>query len=148
MKRTRIGTRRAWMVVALLMLAGLGMVPAASGQDKAKERVVLQVSDDNEKNWTTAFNVVNNLTNAYGKGNVEIEVVAFSDGIQSLMFDSKVQGRFAGARERGAKMIACENSMGRFKLKRNDMGAEVEYVPTGVVHMIKRQKEGWTIIRP
>jgi intracellular sulfur oxidation DsrE/DsrF family protein len=136
------------MVAVLLALAGWGMAPTASGQDKAKERVVLQVSDDNEKNWTTAFNVVNNLTNAYGKGNVEIEIVAFSDGIQSLMFDSKVQGRFAGARERGAKILACENSMGRFKLKRSDMASEVDYVPTGVVHMIKRQKEGWTIIRP
>ena len=148
MKQIGIGTRRAWMVAALLALAGLGLVPGASGQDKARERVLLQVSDDNEKNWTTAFNVVNNLTNAYGKGNVEIELVAFSDGIQSLTFDSKVQGRFAGARDRGAKMIACENSMGRFKLKRSDMATEVEYVPTGVVHMIKRQKEGWTIIRP
>lgn len=148
MKQAGIGTRRAWMVAVLLALAGWGMAPTASGQDKAKERVVLQVSDDNEKNWTTAFNVVNNLTNAYGKGNVEIEIVAFSDGIQSLMFDSKVQGRFAGARERGAKILACENSMGRFKLKRSDMASEVDYVPTGVVHMIKRQKEGWTIIRP
>ena len=148
MKRIGIGTRRAWMIAAILALTGLGMVPSAFGQDKPKERVVLQVSDDNEKNWTTAFNVVNNLTNAYGKGNVEIEIVAFSDGIRSLMFDSKVQGRFAGARDRGARILACENSMARFKLKRSDMGTEVDYVPTGVVHMINRQKQGWTVIRP
>ena len=50
MKQIGIGTRRAWMVAALLALAGLGLVPGASGQDKARERVLLQVSDDNEKN--------------------------------------------------------------------------------------------------
>ncbi|TAK43594.1 MAG: hypothetical protein EPO29_04450 [Betaproteobacteria bacterium] len=139
--------RRA-VVATVIAVAGAGFVQTGLSQDKARERVVLQVSDDNDKNWTTAFNVVNNLTNAYGKGNVEIELVAFSDGIQSLTFDSKVQGRFAGARERGARIIACENSMGRFKLKRGDMAADIDYVPTGVVHMMKRQREGWIIIRP
>lgn len=139
--------RRA-IFAAVIAVFGLGFVQTGMSQDKAKERVVLQVSDDNDKNWTTAFNVVNNLTNAYGKGNVQVEIVAFSDGIQSLTFDSKVHGRIPGAIERGAKVIACENSMGRFKLKRGDMAPDIAYVPTGVEHMIKRQREGWVVIRP
>ena len=91
---------------------------------------------------------INNLTNTYGKGNVEIELVAFSDGINSLAFDSKVASRIPGAIERGAKIIACENSMSRFKLSRRDMAPDIGYVPAGVRQIIERHRQGWVVIRP
>ena len=39
--------------------------PEAEQQEKQKQQVVLQISDDNVKTWQTAFNVVNNLTNTF-----------------------------------------------------------------------------------
>jgi hypothetical protein len=45
-------------------------------------------------------------------------------------------------------MVACENSMGRFKLTRNVMLDNVTYVEAGVVHIIEKQREGWSVIRP
>jgi hypothetical protein len=138
-----------WRFVLIMLAAAAAMLGGWSGaQAQTKERVVLMVSDDNPKNWTTAFNVVNNLTAAYGKGNVEIELVAYSDGINSLTFDSKVASRIPGALERGAKIIACQNSMSRFKLSQGDMAPDISYVPTGVKHSIERQRQGWIAIRP
>lgn len=138
-----------WRFVVVMLAAAAAMLGGWSGaQAQTKERVVLMVSDDNPKNWTTAFNVVNNLTAAYGKGNVEIELVAYSDGINSLTFDSKVAGRIPGALERGAKIIACQNSMSRFKLSQGDMAPDISYVLTGVKHSIERQRQGWIAIRP
>ena len=120
----------------------------ASLQEKQKQQVVLQISDDNAKTWQTAFNVVNNLTNTYGKGNVDIELVAFGDAIHALTFDSKAASRIPGAVGQGAKVIACENSMTRFKLSRGDMAPDLAYVRAGVQRIIERQREGWTVIRP
>ena len=144
-------------LAATLVAAGIAFAPAITYAQAApqqvvpkseRHKVVLQVSDDNPKNWTTAFNVINNLTQTYGRDNVEIELVAFSDGIHSLAFDSKVANRIPGALERGAKVIACENSMKRFKLARGDMSPELGYVEAGVRRIIERQKEGWAVIRP
>jgi intracellular sulfur oxidation DsrE/DsrF family protein len=128
---------------AVMLAAGCASTP---GQQR--QQVVLQVSDDNVKTWQTAFNVVNNLTNTYGKRNVDIELVAFGDGINALTFDSKAASRIPGAVGQGARVIACENSMTRFKLSKGDMAPDVIYVRAGVQRIIERQREGWTVIRP
>ncbi len=133
-------------LVLVALAAALG--GCAALQEKPRQHVVLQISDDNVKNWQTAFNVVNNLTSVYGKGNVDIELVAFGDAIQALTFDSKAASRIPGAVGNGAKVIACENSMRRFKLSRQDMAPDIEYVAAGVQRIVERQQEGWTVIRP
>lgn len=136
-----------WLLVAFVAvsasLGGCAMTP-----EKHRPQIVLQISDDNPKSWHLTFNVVNNLTNTYGKDNVDIEIVAFGEGIHALTFDSKAAGRIPGAIERGTKVIACGNSMRRFKLSKNDMAPDLTYVQTGVQRIIDRQREGWTVIRP
>lgn len=145
MKPFRAGQK----ILAIVLLALVGVLGGcASMQGQEKQRLVLQVSDDNPKNWHTAFNVVNNMVASRGRENVELEIVAFSDGINALTFDSKVAGRIADAADKGAKVIACENSMRRFKLSRKDMANEVVYEPVGVQHIMRRQREGWSVIRP
>lgn len=135
-------------LLAILTMASALLPGCASVQDRPKQHVVLQISDDNVKTWQTAFNVVNNLTSTYGKGNVDIEVVAFGEGIQALSFDSKAASRIPGAMAQGAKVIACENSMRRFKLSKQDMAPEIDYVRAGVQRIIERQGQGWVVIRP
>lgn len=66
--------RRFLAAIGAAAVLAAGCAPL---QGKQKQQVVLQISDDNVKTWQTAFNVVNNLTNTYGKGNVDIELVAF-----------------------------------------------------------------------
>ena len=66
-----------------------------------------------------------------------------------LKFDAPVASRLLDAQtKQGAKIYACENSMGRNKLSRNDMASDVIYVKAGIEHIIKRQREGWVNVRP
>jgi intracellular sulfur oxidation DsrE/DsrF family protein len=130
-------------VVAALAFAALGGSSLALA-----EKIVLQVSDGNVQTWNQALNVVGNLREAYGP-DTQIEVVAFGQGINMLKFDAPVSSRLAEAQKKdGAKIYACENSMTRNKLSRNDMAPDVVYVKAGVEHMITRQREGWATIRP
>jgi intracellular sulfur oxidation DsrE/DsrF family protein len=141
--------RYGWWKLALLApLLALALGGCAALQDKPRQHVVIQISDDNVKSWQTAFNVVHNLTNTYGQGNVDVEIVAFGDGIHALTFDSKAASRIPGAQAQGAKVVACENSMRRFKLSKNDMAPELAYVEAGVRRIIERQAQGWAVIRP
>lgn len=136
------GLLRLWAVLALAALAG------CASMQKDRQHLVVQISDDNPKNWQTAFNVVNNVKQVYGKDNVDVEIVAFGDGINALTFDSKAAARISGAVDKGAKVIACRNSMKRFKLAEKDMAPDVAYVQAGVLRIMERQKEGWAVIRP
>ena len=71
------------------MFAVMGIARTASAADKkAREKVVLQVSDDSPKTWNQALNVVENLQQAYGKENVDIKLIAFGFGLGILKLDS------------------------------------------------------------
>jgi intracellular sulfur oxidation DsrE/DsrF family protein len=131
------------LVLALLAVAAFGGAGSALA-----EKIVVQVSDGNTATWNQALNVVGNLREAYGP-DTQIEVVAFGQGINMLKFDAPVAPRLLEAQTKlGAKVYACENSMGRNKLSRSDMAPDVIYVKAGVEHIITRQREGWVNIRP
>lgn len=112
------------------------------------EKIVLQVSDGNPQTWNQALNVVGNLREAYGP-DTQIELVAFGQGINMLKLDAPVASRLVDAQKaQGAKVYACENSMARQKLARDDMAPGLVYVRAGVEHIITRQREGWVNLRP
>ena len=112
------------------------------------EKIVVQVSDGNPVTWNQALNVVGNLREVYG-ADTQIELVAFGQGIHMLKFDAPVSSRVVEAQKNlGAKIYACEISMGRNKLAKNDMAPDVILVRAGIEHIITRQREGWVNVRP
>lgn len=135
-------------LVLIGMLAVMGLAQMAGAAEKAKERVVIQVSDGDPKTWNQALNVVKNIQQAYGKDNVQVEVVAFGHGIGMLKMDSEVGNRIDETLQSGAHVYACENTMRGRKLSKDDMLSKIGYVPAGVVEIINKQREGWAIIRP
>jgi intracellular sulfur oxidation DsrE/DsrF family protein len=135
-------------IVRLLLTLALALAALGSGTAAIAEKIVLQVSDGNLPTWNQALNVAGNLREAYGQ-DAQIEIVAFGQGINMLKLDAPVSSRIAEAQAKsGAKVYACENSMTRAKLARGDMVSDVVYVKAGIEHMIKRQREGWVLIRP
>jgi len=132
-----------------LILAALIAAFALAGAGHAlAEKIVVQVSDGNPVTWNQALNVVGNLREVYGAG-TEIELVAFGQGINMLKFDAPVSSRVVEAQQSlGAKIYACEISMGRNKLAKNDMAPDVIFVRAGIEHIITRQREGWVNVRP
>jgi len=144
---------RRKVLVALASFSLLGLATGAPAADvpkqsAEKQRVVLQVSDDNPKTWNQALNVIENVQQAYGKENVDIKLVALGYGIGILLLDSPNGGRVQDALKSGAQIAACEVTMGRRKLSRDDMLPNISYVPAGVIEIIQAQKQGWTVIRP
>jgi intracellular sulfur oxidation DsrE/DsrF family protein len=119
---------------------------AAQATSAAKQRVIIQVSTPEVRIWNQALNYVENLQDLYGKDNVDIEIIALGWGIGMLKFDSPLATRVADAMKRGARLQACEVTMGRQKLTKQDMLPDIGYIPAGLGQIIKRQKEGWSYI--
>lgn len=142
-----MSVRRLLAVFAALVFGALaGGQALAQSAAGGKERVIVQVSTPEQRIWNQALNYVENLQTLYGKDNVEVEIVALGWGIGMVKFDSPLATRVADAMKRGASLHACEVTMGRQKLTRQDMLPDIGYVPAGLGHIIKRQKEGWSYI--
>jgi hypothetical protein len=149
------------LIAALLLAVGTGpalaadQAPAAAAKPAAakkaktaakKTKVVIQVSNPDPRSWAQALNYTENLQEVMGKDNVEIEVVALGQGIGVLKLDSPHATRVAEALGRGIRIQACEITMRRQKLARDDMLSDIGYVPAGLGQIIKRQSEGWHYI--
>jgi intracellular sulfur oxidation DsrE/DsrF family protein len=135
------------VVVALFAAASVVASPALA-ETPAKNRIVVQVSDNDPAKWNLALNNARNLQTDLGAQNVEIESVAYGPGIAMLKAESVVGNRIGDALHGGVKVSACENTMRGQKLAKSDMLDGIGYVPAGVVEIMKRQQEGWAYLRP
>jgi intracellular sulfur oxidation DsrE/DsrF family protein len=143
-------TMLAWKrLAALAAVAIAALAPlAAQAQQKEHYKVVLQVSDADPAKWNLALNNANNILHDLGKGNVAIEIVAYGPGLGMLKGDSKVGDRLAQALDNSIGLMACENTMRNTKVTKDQMYSGISYVDAGVVHIMKRQREGWAYVRP
>jgi hypothetical protein len=133
-----------------LVVAAVAFAPDSHGQAQTAERykVVLQVSDNDPAKWNLALNNARNIQQDLGKGNVDVEIVAYGPGLNMLKSESKVADRLAQALDNKVGLMACENTMRNTKVSRDDMYGGISYVDAGVVHIMKRQREGWAYVRP
>jgi intracellular sulfur oxidation DsrE/DsrF family protein len=142
-------SRRQVLSLAALSAAWLlaaGAVQAESGPPKNK--AVFQVSDADPQKWNLTLNNVRNVIDDLGEDAVELEIVAYGPGLGMLKGDSPVAKRVAEALKAGIKIVACENTMRAQKLVYADMLPNIGYVPAGVVELMKKQREGFSYIRP
>jgi uncharacterized protein len=122
--------------------------PQQTSQKSERYRLVLQVSDADPAKWNLAVNNARNVQTDLGAQNVDVEIVAYGPGLNMLKADSKVAARLAEALDNNIGLMACENTMRNTKVTKADMYGGVRYVDAGVVHIMKRQREGWSYVRP
>ena len=129
------------------VLLGAALAGPALAQDKP-QRLLIQISDYNPKVWGLALANARNVRHDLGPDKVEIEVVVYGPAIRMLEMDSDWRDRVTQVIDEGIRVIACENTMASMKLTRNDMLGGVEFVKTGLAHVMKRELEGWAYARP
>ena len=141
-------TRR--QIIQLGTVAALALqFPSVAFADflATKPRAVFQVSDADPAKWNLTLANVGNAQEALGKDAAEIEIVAFGPGIDMLRKDSPVAARVAEALHGGVRIVACQNTMRARKLTPADMLPEIGYVPSGVVEIMQREREGYASLR-
>jgi intracellular sulfur oxidation DsrE/DsrF family protein len=134
-------------VLAMGGLAGCASEHARMSAD-GKTRVVIQVSDNDPAKWNLALNNAQNLQQALGKDNVQVEIVAYGPGLNMLKANSKVAGRVNGALDQSVDIVACGNTMTKMKVTKDDLVGGTRVVEGGVIEISERQQQGWTYIRP
>ena len=133
----------------LLAAALLGVVLAgpALAQERP-QRLLIQISDYDPRVWGLALANARNVRHDVGPDKAEIEIVVYGPAIRMLEMDSDWRDRVTQVIDEGIRVIACETTMKSMKLTRDDMLGGVEFVKTGLAHVMKRELEGWAYARP
>ena len=144
-------------LLAAVLISFVAAAPASATGEAAKQpthatksvhKLVLQVSDVDPGKWNLALNNAENVQSDLGAKNVKIEIVAYGPGIGMLKSDSVVGNRIQDAIAAGIEVAACQTTMRKAKLTKDDMLPKLAYVPSGVVELMKREREGYAYIRP
>lgn len=140
--------------VGLALVLGMLLQGTALGnEDKpfAERRVVLQVSDASPQKQTLVLNVANNLIRHYGPDSVDVELVAFGPGLKLLLADNPNAERVSNLAANGIRFRACKNTYRNMTRKTGSeptLNREVRLVPAGIVQILDRVAEGYTLVRP
>jgi len=96
--------------------------------------------------------IIRNINNALDdprlKGKLEVELVAFGEGVAIYKKVNAYDSLLLQLQNRGVILAQCENTMRAFKISRDELWAFTSYVPSGNGEIIIRQSEGWSVIHP
>ncbi|MFV8271312.1 DsrE family protein [Flavobacterium sp. GT2N3] len=112
-----------------------------------KHRVVFQMNSNDLESQKALVNNILNVKKAWGS-HVAIEVVALGPGIELVMTEKSAAALdVAKMIKSGVIFVACENTMAKKNITKADLIENVGTVPSGIVEIIIKQKQGWSYIK-
>ncbi len=113
--------------------------------------LLLQMSESDPEKQDLLLSVANNVLKAYGPDQVEIEVVAFGDGIELLKRNNQRATRLTSLAMQGVRFYVCETSLMTHQKRAGQpfvLHPQAQQVTAGVPYMMQRQKSGYILIKP
>ena len=142
-------------VVALMSIAFASAGLAAEGKP---HRVAIHVDQNDPQVMNLALNNATNVIEHYRAKNeeVDVDIVTYGPGLHMLRADtSPVQDRIKRLKESAfpgkIQFSACNNTrQGMEKTEGHAISVvpEATMVPSGVVHLMELQEQGWSYVRP
>jgi intracellular sulfur oxidation DsrE/DsrF family protein len=149
------GFLRRCATVAFMSIAFASAVPAADGKP---HRIAIQVDQNDPQVMNLALNNANAVIEYYRARNedVDLDIVAYGPGLHMLRADtSPVQDRIKRLKDMvfpgKIQFSACNNTkQGMEKAEGHAISIvpDASIVPSGVVHLMELQEQGWSYVRP
>ena len=143
--------------LAIALAIGL-FVSGSATAEGAQHHIVIQVDQNDQAIMDLALNNARNVIETYRDKHedADIEIVAYGPGLNMLRDDtSPVKDRIRQLREvdfpSNITFSACNNTkQGMEKAEGHAISIlpEASIVPSGVVHLMELQEQGWSYIRP
>ena len=117
-------------------------------------KFVFPITSADENEISHVLSSVSNVVKFYGVDKCEVVIVAYSQGIKSLLkepkfFDKEIQKRLKSVMlYDSVEFIACNNTMKTYDIKEKELLKDVEVVTAGIVEIIERQLAGYIYVRP
>lgn len=136
--------------VGLAVLLLFGSALDARATDPVKRRLLLQVSEDSVDRMMVALNNAIHVKEHYGPERVDVAIVVFNAGVQTLKYYAPIPlvNRWNRAHDMGVGILVCERSLRGARLKPAEMLPNLGFVPGAVVEILERSAQGWVNVRP
>ncbi len=83
-----------------------------------------------------------------GWPDAQVEVVVHGKAMNLLVTGKSTQANaIKGLQEKGVVFAACENTMKKVKVEKNQLLPNVPTVPMGIGEIVTKQEEGWSYIK-
>jgi intracellular sulfur oxidation DsrE/DsrF family protein len=141
------------LIYALLALGALLFADTEFADPKPSimepRQIVFSVTEGSDEAINHVLSSANNVLKFYGPEKVQMEIVAYSGGIRTLLKNNpKIAERVRTLMLYDVTFVACGNTMRTKKITKEQLIDDVEIVTAGIVEMIERVKEGWIYIKP
>jgi len=93
-------------------------------------------------------NISNLLKDPRLKGKVQVELIAFSGGVEAYRKNSGFEEGLKGLIDQGVVVVQCLNTLQERKIDKSELYDFLAYVPSGNGELVIRAAEGWAIIKP
>jgi uncharacterized protein len=143
--------------LAAAAAVSIALTASAFAADKP-HHIAIQVDQNDSQVMNLALNNASNVIEYYRAKNedVDIDIVAYGPGLNMLRSDtSPVQDRIKRLKELAfpgkIQFSACDNTkMAMEKTEGHAISVvpEATIVPSGVVHLMELQEQGWSYVRP
>jgi len=134
--------------VGMICLMSSAWAQNAAPAAAPKHKVVLQMNVANDESWMQLFGNIRNLQTAFGKDNVQLEVVFYGKGITALLkTNTAYEEQMKKAHDEGVVLAACQNSMRARKIKSEDIFPFSTEVDSGAAELVRKQEAGFSYIR-
>ena len=140
----------AILAVLAVLIVGFNVVQshAAEPGTAKKYRVVWQVTAKTPEQWEAMQLNVENFRESVGAANSEVIVIAHGNGIGMVQTSNAAQTeRIKKLMTEGVKFMACENTLKRKKISREEIMPGVGFVDSGVAEVVRLQTDGWAYIK-
>ena len=112
-------------------------------------KVLFVLNESGDKKIKAVIRNINNaLEDPRLKGKLQVELVAFGDGVEIYKKTNGYDTLLDALRDKGVLFVQCENTLRERKINKEELWPFVSYVPSGNGEMILRQYEGWAIVHP
>jgi intracellular sulfur oxidation DsrE/DsrF family protein len=143
---------------AIVALMSLPFASASSAAEGKLHRIAIQVDQNDPQVMNLALNNARNVIEYYHAKNedVDVDIVAYGPGLHMLRADtSPVRDRIKQLKDMvfpgKIQFSACSNTkQGMEKSEGHAISIlpEASIVPSGVVHLMELQEQGWSYVRP
>jgi intracellular sulfur oxidation DsrE/DsrF family protein len=144
--------------LATLALLSMAFVSSSYAADGKLHRIAIQIDQNDPQIMNMVLNNATNVIEYYRDKNedVDLDIVAYGPGLHMLRADtSPVQDRIKRLKDMvfpgKIQFSACNNTkQGMEKAEGHAISIlpEASIVPSGVVHLMELQEQGWTYVRP
>lgn len=112
-----------------------------------KALYVLNESGD-KKIRAVLRNINNALEDPRLKGKLQVELIAFGDGVDVYRKANQYDTLLTALQQKGVLLAQCENTMRERHISKDELWPFISYVPSGNGEIIIRQYQGWAIVKP